>query len=101
MLIILHSCRQIQLTLDEHEAVLAEKARELADMVGEVSIKTVDTSEFDENAIHKKDEVEEEGYMGGKVCIYLGNGRKRICNPSWRQREGKERTLWLLLERLS
>lgn len=58
---------QIQLTLDEHEAVLAEKARELADMIGKVSIKTVDTSEFDEGAIRLKAEVQEEGYMSGKV----------------------------------
>ena len=36
-------------------------------MVGEVSIKTVDASEFEENAVHQKNEVEEEGYMGGKV----------------------------------
>lgn len=46
---------------------MAEKARELADIVGEVSIRTVDASEFDDGAIHKKDEIEEEGYMGGKV----------------------------------
>lgn len=58
---------QIQLTLDEHEAVLAEKARELADMIGKVSIKTVDTSEFDDGAIRLKGEVQEEGYLGGKV----------------------------------
>lgn len=48
--------------------MLDAKAKELADMIGEVSIKTVDNSEFDEGAIHNKQEVEEEGYMGGKVC---------------------------------
>ncbi len=38
-------------------------------MIGEVSIKTVDVdSEFAEGAIRNKQEVEEEGYMGGKVC---------------------------------
>lgn len=47
--------------------MLDAKAKDLADMVGEVSIKTVDASEFEENAVHQKNEVEEEGYMGGKV----------------------------------
>lgn len=60
---------QIQLTLDEHQAVLDAKAKELADMIGEVSIKTVDETEFEEGAIRNKAEVEEEGYMGGKVGI--------------------------------
>lgn len=36
-------------------------------MIGEVSIKTVDAADFEENAIHQKSEVEQEGYMGGKV----------------------------------
>lgn len=36
-------------------------------MIGSVSIKTVDASEFDENVVHQKNEIEEEGYMGGKV----------------------------------
>lgn len=48
--------------------MLDAKAKELADMIGEVSIKTVDNSEFDEGSIRNKQEVEEEGYMGGKVC---------------------------------
>lgn len=58
---------QIQLTLDEHQAVLDAKAKDLANMIGEVSIKTVDESDFQEGAIRNKAEVEEEGYMGGKV----------------------------------
>lgn len=58
---------QIQLTLDEHQALHDAKAKDLADMIGSVSIKTVDASEFEENAVHQKSEVEEEGYMGGKV----------------------------------
>lgn len=58
---------QVQLTLDEHQAILDAKAKELSDMIGDVSIKTVDTSDFDEGAMRKKEEVEEEGYMGGKV----------------------------------
>lgn len=48
--------------------MLDSKAQELADMIGEVSIKTVDTSEFDEGAIRNKADVEQQGYMGGKVC---------------------------------
>ncbi|CAM9331741.1 unnamed protein product, partial [Scytosiphon promiscuus] len=59
---------EIQLTLDEHQAMLDAKAKELADMIGEVSIKTVDDSEFAEGAIRNKQEVQEEGYMGGKVA---------------------------------
>lgn len=47
--------------------MLDSKAKELANMIGEVSIKTVDESEFEEGAIRQKAEVEEEGYMGGKV----------------------------------
>lgn len=47
--------------------MLDAKAKELADMIGEVSIKTVDDSEFAEGAIRNKQEVQEEGYMGGKV----------------------------------
>lgn len=58
---------QVQLTLDEHQAILDAKARELSAIIGEVSIKTVDTSEFETGAIRKKAEVQEEGYMGGKV----------------------------------
>lgn len=58
---------QIQLTLDEHQAVLDAKAKELADMIGEVSIKTVDTSDFDEGSMRNKSDVQEKGYMGGKV----------------------------------
>ncbi|CAN0195445.1 unnamed protein product [Ectocarpus sp. 12 AP-2014] len=58
---------EIQLTLDEHQAMLDAKAKELADMIGEVSIKTVDNSEFNDGAIRNKQEVEEEGYLGGKV----------------------------------
>lgn len=60
---------QIQLTLDEHQAVLDAKAKELADMIGDVSIKTVDDSDFSEGAIRQKQDVEEEGYMGGKVTV--------------------------------
>lgn len=58
---------QIQLTLDEHQALHDAKAKDLEAMVGSVSIRTVDASEFEENAVHQKSEVEEEGYMGGKV----------------------------------
>lgn len=57
----------MQLTLDEHEAVLAEKAKELAQMVGEVSIRTVDTSEFEVGSLRVKSDVQQEGYMGGKA----------------------------------
>ena len=53
--------------------MLDAKAKDLADMIGEVSIKTVDESEFEEGAIRLKAEVEEEGYMGGKVS----SGRNR------------------------
>lgn len=60
---------QIQLTLDEHQALHDAKAQELAEIIGVVSIKTVDTSEFDEGAIRNKADVHEEGYMGGKVCV--------------------------------
>lgn len=42
------------------------KARELADMIGEVSIKTVDTTEFEEGSIRKK-EIQAEGFMTSKV----------------------------------
>lgn len=38
-------------------------------MIGEVSIKTVDSSDFDEGAIRNKADVEQQGYMGGKVCV--------------------------------
>lgn len=38
-------------------------------MIGEVSIKTVDASEFEEGAIRLKADVQEEGYMGGKVFV--------------------------------
>lgn len=51
--------------------MLDAKAKELADMIGEVSIKTVDNSEFNDGAIRNKQEVEEEGYMGGKVLLYV------------------------------
>lgn len=78
------TCTQIQLTLDEHQAMLDAKAKELADMIGEVSIKTVDDSEFAEGAIRNKQEVQEEGYMGGKVrqkerrnCDHGCQSRKR------------------------
>lgn len=48
-------------------------------MIGDVSIKTVDDSDFSEGAIRQKQEIEEEGYMGGKV-----NGRVFVCGfLSW------------------
>lgn len=45
-------------------------------MIGEVSIKTVDTTEFDEGAIRVKSDVQEEGFMSGKVkfCFPQSNG---------------------------
>lgn len=55
------------MTLDEHEAMMAERAKELAQMVGKVSIRTVDTSDFDEGAIRVKSDVEAEGFLGSKV----------------------------------
>lgn len=47
-------------------------------MIGSVSIKTVDASEFEENAVHQKSEVEEEGYMGGKVG-QTGRHQPAVC----------------------
>ncbi|CAN0053334.1 unnamed protein product, partial [Phaeothamnion confervicola] len=53
-------------TMEEYEAEKAAKRGELDELVGSVSIKTVDRSEFGDMPALKKTDIEEKDFMGGK-----------------------------------